>query len=160
MSRISVLSHVRSLLLSFLLRTDRLASQRPIAMLILSGETESGSAGKQPDKGYPDRRCAKGVSGPWRLELPGAAFRPHLGHRSHAFKNPYIESPFQFPGTEKDPAAIRARSTFSFSLGRSMSLEAPPAYVEHWHRPCSAMLYIRGHLLSLSILSFFYCCSV
>ncbi len=31
------------------------------------GETESGSAGTQPDKGDPGRRCADGASGLWRL---------------------------------------------------------------------------------------------
>ena len=33
----------------------------------LPGETEAGSAEEQPAKGYPGRRCAKGVSGPRRL---------------------------------------------------------------------------------------------
>ena len=36
------------------------------------GETESGSAGTQPDEGYPGRRCAHGTAGPWRKTLPGA----------------------------------------------------------------------------------------
>jgi hypothetical protein len=31
------------------------------------GEAESGSAGVQPDKEYPGRRCADGASGPWSL---------------------------------------------------------------------------------------------
>ena len=35
------------------------------------GETESGSAGTQPDKGYPGLRCAKGASDPCRLTLSG-----------------------------------------------------------------------------------------
>jgi hypothetical protein len=35
------------------------------ANLTLPGETESGSAGTQPDEGYPGRRCALGASGPW-----------------------------------------------------------------------------------------------
>ena len=34
------------------------------AKLMLPGETESGSAGTQPDKGEPGRRCAEGASGP------------------------------------------------------------------------------------------------
>ena len=39
--------------------------------LQLLGETESGSAGTQPDKGYPGLRCANGASDPYRLMLPG-----------------------------------------------------------------------------------------
>ncbi len=31
----------------------------PVGALVAPGETESGSAGTQPDKGYPGRRCAK-----------------------------------------------------------------------------------------------------
>jgi hypothetical protein len=38
------------------------------------GETESGSAGTQPGKGYPGRRCADGASGLWWRELPEAVF--------------------------------------------------------------------------------------
>jgi len=34
--------------------------------LFWPGETESGSAGTQPDQGYPGRRCAQGTAGPWR----------------------------------------------------------------------------------------------
>ncbi len=42
--------------------------------LHLPGETESGSAGTQPDKGYPGLRCANGASDPCRLTLPGVVF--------------------------------------------------------------------------------------
>jgi len=49
----------RSLLRSFWFQTSRLPSQRMPRILTAPGETESGSAGKQPDKGYPGRRCAK-----------------------------------------------------------------------------------------------------
>ena len=37
------------------------------------GETESGSAGTQPDKGYPGRRCAHGTEGLWLKSWLGAA---------------------------------------------------------------------------------------
>ena len=39
--------------------------------LQLPGETESGSAGTQPDEGYPGLRCANGASDPCRLTLSG-----------------------------------------------------------------------------------------
>ena len=42
------------------------------AILLLSGETESVSAGTQPDEGYPGLRCAKGESG-LRLRTAEAA---------------------------------------------------------------------------------------
>ena len=45
--------------------------------MALPGETESGSAGTQPDKGYPGRRCAKGASGPWWEDPSGAVFFPY-----------------------------------------------------------------------------------
>jgi len=41
-------------------------------MLKPPGEAEFGSAGTQPDKGYPGRRCAKGASGPGLEFRPGA----------------------------------------------------------------------------------------
>lgn len=90
MSRICVLSHVRSLL------RDRLIGWRNgnrVAMLKSTGETESGSAGTQPDKGYPARWCAKGAVGPWRVRLSGAFCFPPFGHRRHASENPSSESP-------------------------------------------------------------------
>ena len=57
-------------------------------ILSLPEETESGSAGKQPDEGYSGRRCANGAAG----SLVGICRqgpispRPHkaIGHRSHA----------------------------------------------------------------------------
>ena len=54
-----------------------------------SGETESGSAGTQPDKGYPDLRCANGASDPWLLMPSGVAFLAAIGHRSQASENPF-----------------------------------------------------------------------
>jgi hypothetical protein len=46
---------------------------QPSAVLIwtVPGETESGSAGEQPDKGYPGRGCASGVTSPWQAILSG-----------------------------------------------------------------------------------------
>ncbi len=45
--------------------------------MAVPGETESGSAGTQPDKGYPGRRCAKGVSGPrWETRRGPFFFAP------------------------------------------------------------------------------------
>ena len=54
--------------------------------LFWPGETESGSAGTQPDKGYPGRRCAHGTAGPWRKTLLGAALL-----RSHGTPEPYLK---------------------------------------------------------------------
>lgn len=62
-------------------------------MLILPGETESGSAGTQPDKGYPGRRCAKGAVGPWRVRLSGAFRLQPFEHRNYASENPSVEFP-------------------------------------------------------------------
>ena len=42
--------------------------------MTLPEETEAGSAGKQPAKGYFGLRCANGVSGSCRLIPAGAAF--------------------------------------------------------------------------------------
>jgi hypothetical protein len=50
------------------------------------GEAESGSAGVQPDKEYPGRRCADGASAPGGSSRRGP-FRI-IGHQSHALKNP------------------------------------------------------------------------
>src|SRR5260370_17981449 len=46
-----------------------------LAILVPAGEAESGSAGVQPDKEYPGRRCADGASGPWG-KLQGPFFSP------------------------------------------------------------------------------------
>src|SRR5207237_8301639 len=46
-----------------------------LAILLAPGEAESGSAGVQPDKEYPGRRCADGASGPWG-KTPGVFFSP------------------------------------------------------------------------------------
>ena len=60
-----------------------------IGILESSGKTESGSAGTQPDKGYPDLRCAHGESNP-RLRMPsGVAFLAAIGDRSDASENPF-----------------------------------------------------------------------
>jgi hypothetical protein len=53
-------------------------------MLPAPGEAESGSAGVQPDKEYPGRRCADGASGPWSAISRGLFVA--IGHRSYAFK--------------------------------------------------------------------------
>src|SRR5947209_19792696 len=50
----------------------------------MAGETASGSAGTQPDKGYPARRCAKGASAPGSYGCRGLF--PAFGHPSHALK--------------------------------------------------------------------------
>jgi len=52
----------------------------------LPGETESGSAGTQPDKGYPGRWRAHGARGPWRNTLPGAALL-----KSHGTPEPCLK---------------------------------------------------------------------
>src|SRR5262249_31126324 len=49
------------------------------------GEAESGSAGVQPDKEYPGRRCADGASDLWGIKPPEVFFVA-IGHRSHALK--------------------------------------------------------------------------
>jgi hypothetical protein len=60
------------------------------AIVLLPGETESGSAGKQLDKGYLGRRCAKGASGPLAAFASRGRFRTSIGHRSHTLKNPFF----------------------------------------------------------------------
>src|SRR3990172_9130690 len=50
-----------------------LENLRSLGKFSSPGETEPGSAGTQPDKGYPGRRCAHGTAGPWRKSLLGAA---------------------------------------------------------------------------------------
>ena len=45
--------------------------------MTVPGETESGPAGTQLDKGYPGRRCTKGASGPWWENPSGAVFFPY-----------------------------------------------------------------------------------
>ena len=63
------------------------------------GETEPGSAGVQPGKGYPGRRCADGASGLLRL-MPWEAVFPHY----HRTPEPCLRKPrgaaaslFSFP---------------------------------------------------------------
>ena len=46
----------------------------PRGILQMPGETEPGSAGTQPGKGYPGRRCANGASGLWWSVSLGAVF--------------------------------------------------------------------------------------
>ena len=43
----------------------------------LPRETGSGTAGTQPDKGYPGQRCAKGASSPGRGDPSGVVFLPY-----------------------------------------------------------------------------------
>ena len=51
---------------------------RSFGKITWPGETESGSAGTQPDKGYPGRRCAHGTEGPWLKSWLGATlWRSH-----------------------------------------------------------------------------------
>src|SRR3990172_1091659 len=60
----------------------------PLGNLGSPGETESGSAGKQPDKGYPGRGCAEGASGLRWATLAGGHLWSPLGHPSDACENP------------------------------------------------------------------------
>ena len=59
-----------------------------VGILRKPGETESGSAAKQPEKGDPGRRCAKGASGPLAALASRGRFLESIGHRSHALENP------------------------------------------------------------------------
>ncbi len=72
-----------------------------IGILVSSGETESGSAGTQPDKGYPGLRCANGASDPWLPMPSGVALFRAIGHRSDASENPVfsIRKPNDFAPT-------------------------------------------------------------
>jgi hypothetical protein len=63
---------------------SRLAS----AILRLPEETESGSAGKQPDKGYSGRRCANGASGPLGALASRGRFVATLWTPKPCLKNP------------------------------------------------------------------------
>src|SRR5215213_7448696 len=60
------------------------------ARLVSSGETEPGSAGKQPGEGYPDRWCAKGAASPWQQTPSGALSNSTFGHHRHALENPTV----------------------------------------------------------------------
>jgi hypothetical protein len=57
-------------------------------IVVVPGETESGSAGKQPDEGYPGRRCANGVLGP-RLPDGGWGYFFH----AHWTSLPCLQNP-------------------------------------------------------------------
>jgi hypothetical protein len=65
-----------------------------LGALLKPEETESGSAGTQPDKGYPGLRCAKGTLGRWRSNPPSSRLCSCFGHRSHAsqilLRNPWL----------------------------------------------------------------------
>ena len=61
--------------------------------MAVPGETESGSAGTQPDKGYPGRRCAKGASGPGRGDPSGVVFFLHHWTPSPCLENPPAKPP-------------------------------------------------------------------
>ncbi len=54
--------------------------------MAVPGETESGSAGTQPDKGYPGRRCAKVHRAPAGETRPGSFCFRALGHLSGCLK--------------------------------------------------------------------------
>jgi len=54
-------------------------------MLSRPDETESGSAGTQPDKGYSGLRCAKGRFRSLAAPVARDRFLWPIGHRSHAF---------------------------------------------------------------------------
>jgi len=63
-----------------------------LAILPRPGEAESGSAGVQPDKEYPGRRCADGASGPLRAK----ASRGRLCHHQTpelCLRKPTITAP-------------------------------------------------------------------
>src|SRR5665213_3913054 len=68
-------------------------------MLRRPGETESGSAGTQPDKGYSGLRCAKGAPGPWPLQAARGLFIPSLDIGDMPYKihpcNPLLRINFQ-----------------------------------------------------------------
>jgi len=75
--------------------------------LLLPGEAESGSAGVQPDKEYPGRRCTDGA-GPLRDNLQGF-FVASIGHRSHASENaPGCRLRRVFPSTDRVLASMRS----------------------------------------------------
>jgi hypothetical protein len=56
----------------------------------MAGETAPGSAGTQPDKGYPVRRCANGASGPWRSIPPGVSSSPSRWTPEPCLENPGV----------------------------------------------------------------------
>ena len=75
----------------------RLRSEHGERKLQSSGETESGSAGTQPNKGYLGLRCANGVSGPDRANAPkpscflGKSGLKALWQRT-SWSSPYVAS--------------------------------------------------------------------
>jgi len=105
---------------------------RPFSVsLFWPGETESGSAGTQPDKGYPGRRCAHGTAGPWRKTWLGAALL--LGHGTpepclkksslqgklgHAFTHRFSRgAEFFLVGVKRREQPIQHPQTFRVHLG-------------------------------------------
>src|SRR5262245_652924 len=64
----------------------RLVPSQLLAILPRPGKAESGSAGVQPDKEYPGRRCAAGAS-PLKESSSRGLFVGTSGHRSHASEN-------------------------------------------------------------------------
>ena len=150
MSRICVLSHVRSLLRGRLIGWQ---DGNWIAMLKSLGETESGSAGTQPDKGYPGRRCAKGAVGPWRVRLSGAFLLSTLWTPEACLRKSICESPTRLGQQKKirllfvleAPGCVR-KVGMSGSAAGLCRTEA---------MLCSAIGQNRGQLQFVSILSFF-----
>jgi hypothetical protein len=63
-----------------------LEAGRTDGTMAVPGETESGSAGTQPDKGYPGRRCAKVHRAPAGETRPGSFSFRALGHLSQCLK--------------------------------------------------------------------------
>ena len=65
------------------------------------GETESGSAGTHPDKGYPGRRCAPGPKGPWLRHWLGAALWRSQGTPELCLKQSILGSRETFVSTHR-----------------------------------------------------------
>ena len=69
--------------------------------LFWPGETESGSAGTQPDKGYPGRRCAHGTEGPWLRNWLGAALSRSHGTPELCLKKSILDLGKNFVSTHR-----------------------------------------------------------
>ena len=93
------------------------------------GETESGSAGTQPDKGYPGRRCAHGTAGPWWKTLPGGTLLWRHGTPEPCLKKSIPEGK---PGSTLTRRFSR-RATFSlylFSGQKKRRENYPPPFLK------------------------------
>ena len=108
----------------------------PSVILDAPGETESGSAGTQPDKGYPGRRCAKGASGPRQLHCRG----PHylmpgvLSIARPRFARPQPNRTAWVPCPRRPNDLAHRRSIAAWACGESPGTQRGAQHAHAAHR--------------------------